>query len=186
MAVNPGNVLTSPTGAVAKGPTTTTAPTGTSGTLTGFTDLGAISEDGVTFALNDESDATPLRIWQDGAVVRTLRTASEDNPTVSFTLVESSKDALETYFGQAVTQSATEGTLEFKTGLRDPESFVLTVVDGENIVRLYIPRGVVSSVGEIAFTNSDAIGYEVTIDCELDAAKGYNFKLWTTSAKTAV
>lgn len=184
MAVTASNVRVAVTGALSKGLTSATAPTGTSGVATGFTDLGAISEDGVALALNDEGDATPLKIWQDGATVRTLRSTSEDNPTLTVTLVETSKEVIETFFGVTVTQTATEGSFEFKTQNRQPASYVLDVVDGAELIRIYVPRGVVASVEEIALVNTEAIGYGITIDCELDTTKGYNFKTWATALKS--
>lgn len=184
MAVDASKVRVAITGAIMKGLTSATAPTGTGVAATGFTDLGGISEDGVTLALNDEGDATPLKVWQDGATVRTLRTASEDNPTLSFTLVETSKATIETYFGVTVTQTATEGSFEFKSKIRTADSYVLDVVDGAELIRVYIPRGVVASVGEITLANTDAIGYQVTIDAELDGVKNYNFKTWATALKS--
>ena len=118
MAVDASKVRVAITGAISKGLTSASAPTGTGVALTGFSDLGGISEDGVTLALNDEGDATPLKVWQDGATVRTLRTASEDNPTLSFTLVETSLATIETYFGVTVTsctQLAEPSTVTLKS-----------------------------------------------------------------------
>lgn len=184
MAVTPSKVRVAVTGALSKGLTSATAPTGTSGTLTGFTDLGAISEDGVALTLNDEGDATPLKIWQDGATVRTLRSTSEDNPTLALRLVETSKEVIETYFGVTVTQTATEGSFEFKTQNRAAASYALDVIDGAELIRIYVPRGVVASVSEISLVNTEAIGYGVTIDCELDTVKNYALKTWMTALKS--
>ena len=184
MAVTASNVRVAITGALSKGATSEAAPTGTAGTLTGFTDLGAISEDGVALALNDEGDATPLKIWQDGATVRTLRSTSEDNPTLSLTLVETSKEVIETFFGVTVTQTVTEGSFEFKTQNRTASSYVLDVVDGAELIRIYVPRGVVSAVEEISLVNTEAIGYGITIDCELDTVKNYSLKTWMTGLRT--
>jgi hypothetical protein len=184
MAVTASKVRVAVTGALSKGLTSATAPTGTAGAATGFTDLGAISEDGVALALNDEGDATPLKIWQDGATVRTLRSTSDDNPTLTVTLVETSKEVIETYFGVTVTQTVTEGSFEFKTQNRQPASYVLDVVDGAELIRIYVPRGVVASVTEISLVNTEAIGYGLTIDCELDTVKNYNFKTWATALKS--
>ena len=181
MAVDATKVRVAITGALSKGLTSATAPTGTASALTGFSDLGGISEDGVTLALNDEGDSTPLKVWQNGATVRTLRSSSDDVPTLSLTLVETSLATVETYFGVTVTQTASEGSFEFETGLRTASSYVLDVVDGAELIRIYVPQGVVSSVGEITLANTEAIGYEVTIDCELGAAAGYNFKTWMTA-----
>lgn len=184
MAVVPANALVAITGAVSKGLLSATAPTGTSGALTGFNDLGGISEDGVVLSLPDNGDATPIKVWQGGATVRTLRESSDDLPTLAFTMIESKKETGETYFGSTITQTATEGSIQFTVANRAADSYVLDVIDGAELLRLYVPRGVVTSVGEINFVNTDAISYEVTMDLELDAVKGYNFKLWNTKWKS--
>lgn len=184
MAVTNANVRVAVTGAVSKGLTSATAPTGTAATLTGFTDLGGISEDGVALSLPDNGDSTPLKIWQNGATVRTVRATSEDLPTLAFTMVETSLDSIETYFGVTVTQTLTEGSFEYVVQNRTADSYVLDVIDGSELIRLYIPQGVVSSVGEVSLTNADAIGWQVTIECELNSTAGYNFKTWMTALKS--
>lgn len=184
MAVTESNVRVAVTGAVSKGLTSATAPTGTAATLTGFTDLGGISEDGVTLSLPDNGDSTPIKIWQNGATVRTVRETSDDLPTLSFTMVETSLETVETYFGVEVTQAVSEGSFEYVAQNRGADSYVLDVIDGAELIRLYVPQGVVASVGEINLTNADAIGYEVTIECELDSGVGYNFKTWLTALKS--
>ena len=70
MAVDASKVRVAITGALSKGLTSATALTSAAAAATGFTDLGGISEDGVTLALNDEGDSTPLKVWQNGATVR--------------------------------------------------------------------------------------------------------------------
>lgn len=184
MSVDSSKVRVAVTGAVSKGLTSATAPIGTAGTLTGFNDLGGISEDGVTLTLPDSGDSTPIKVWQNGATVRTVRSASEDLPSLQFTMVETSLETIETFFGVTVTQTATEGEFEYKVQSRTADSYVLDVIDGAELIRLYLPQGVVTSVGEVNLTNTDAIGYEVTIEGELDSAKGYNFKSWMTALKS--
>lgn len=182
--VDAAKVRVAVTGAVSKGLTSATAPTSQATALTGFSDLGYISEDGVTLALPDAGDTTPIKAWQNGATVRTIRETSDDSPTISFTLIETSKETIETYFGGTVTQTATEGSFSWTNAARTANSYVLDVVDGAELIRVYIPRGVVASVGEITLANTEAIGYEVTIDAEYDATKTYNFKTWMTALKT--
>lgn len=184
MAVTPGNVRVAVTGAVSKGLTSATAPTGTAATLTGFTDVGGISEDGVTLSLPDNGDSTPIKVWQNGATVRTVRETTDDLPTLAFTMVETNLSAIETYFGVTVTASSTEGSFEYKVQNRAASSYVLDVVDGAELIRLYVPSGIVASVSEINLTNTDAIGYGVTIEAQLDTVKNYNFKSWLTALKT--
>lgn len=186
MAVTPSNVRVAVTGAVSKGLTSATAPTGTASALTGFTDLGGISEDGVTLALPDAGDSTPIKVWQNGATVRTLRSTSDDLPTISFTMVETSLATIETYFGVTVTQTSAEGSFEYKVQNRGHDSYVLDVVDGPELERNYIPKGIVTSVEEITLANTEAIGYGVTIEMENGGAgKDYNFKSWRTSLKSS-
>lgn len=184
MAVDASKVRVAITGAISKGATSATAPTGTASALTGFTDLGGVSEDGVTLALNDEGDSTPIKVWQDGATVRTLRNSSDSVPQLTFQLVETSLASVETYFGVEVDQSSTEGSFEFKTKIRGHDSYVLDVIDGAELIRIYVPKGVVSAVTEITLSNGAAIGYGVTIDCDLDGVKDYNFKSWMTALKS--
>jgi hypothetical protein len=172
-------------GAVMKGLTSATAPTGTGGTTTGFTDLGYISEDGVEIELPDAGDSTPIKAWQGGTTVRVVRTPTEDNPTWTFTLLETNKEAVETYFGVTVTQTASEGSFAYTaTTTRPYNSYIVDAIDGADLLRDYIPKGIVSSVGSHTLSNGDVTGFEVTVEAEYDSVKGFNFKRWNTRLKT--
>jgi hypothetical protein len=173
------------TGAVMKGLTSATAPTGTSGATTGFTDLGYISDAGVAIEMPDAGDSTPIKAWQGGTTVRVIRTPTEDNPTWTFTLLETNKLAVETYFGVTVTQTATEGSFEFtSTTARPYASYIVDAIDGAELLRDYIPKGIVTGVGSHTLSNGDVTGYEVTVEGEYDSVKAYNFKRWATRLKT--
>lgn len=172
------------TGAVFKGPTTAAAPTGTSGAPVGFNDLGFISEDGVEIELPDAGDATPIKAWQNGTTVRVVRTPSEDSPTWHFTMIETSIETVETYFGVTVTPDLSEGSFEFDNSARPHDSYVVDAIDGAELLRDYIPHGVVTSVGAHTLSNGDPIGYEVTVEGELDPELGYNFKRFATALKS--
>lgn len=185
MAVDATKVRVAVTGAVMKGLSSATAPTGTGGTTTGFTDVGGISEDGVTLSLPDNGDSTPIKVWQNGATVRTVRSTSDDLPTLAFTMVETSLSTIETYFGVTVTQTLTEGSFEYKVQNRTASSYVLDVIDGAELIRLYVPKGLVASVGEITLANTEAIGYQVTLELENGGTgKDFNFKSWLTALKS--
>lgn len=186
MAQDASKVRVAVTGAVFKGPTSATAPTGTAGAPTGYDDLGFISEDGVEIELPDAGDSEPIKAWQNGTTVRTIRTPSEDNPSWHFTMLETKIETIETYFGVEVTSTSTEGSFEFKVGNRPFNSYIVDSIDGSELQRDYVPRGVVTSVGAHTLSNGDPEGYEVTVEGELDPAKGYNFKRWATALKTIV
>lgn len=184
MAVTAANVRVAVTGAVSRGLTSATAPTGTSGAITGFTDLGGISEDGVGLSLPGSGDTTPLKVWQNGQTVRTLRTPSDDLPQLTFVMVETKLETIETYFGVEVTQTASEGTFDYAVTNRDPASYVLDVIDGAELIRMYLPRGIVSGVEEVTFANTDAVGWGVTVDAELDPTGAFNIRSWMTALKS--
>ena len=186
MAQDATKVRVAVTGAVSNGLTTAAAPIGTAGALTGFTDLGFISEDGVEIELPDAGDAEPIKAWQNGTTVRVIRTPSEDSPTWHFTLLETSLKTVETYFGVTVTQAVADGSFEFKVANRPHGSYVIDVIDGAELIRDYVPYGIVTEVGAQTFSNGAPIGYEVTVTGELDPVKLYNFKRYATALKTVV
>ena len=184
MAADAAKVRVAVTGAVYKGLTSAAAPAGTAGAPTGFTDLGYISEDGVEISLPGVGDSTPIKAWQSGTTVRTIRTPSEDKPSWHFTMIETSLDTIELYFGVTVTQTATEGSFEYTVADRAPVSLVVDAIDGAELIRDYVPNAVVTDVGAHTLSNGDPIGYEVTVEGDLDPVKNYNFKRWATALKS--
>lgn len=185
MALDAQNVRVAVTGALSVAPIGTTAPTGTASALATHVDLGYIGEDGVTETQPGAGDVNRIKAWQDGATVRTIRTASEDLPTWSFTLLETKLEVIELYYKTSVTQTATEGSYSIDADAQDEgHDFVLDVVDGAELERVHIPRGFVSQVGDKVYANGSPIGYEVTIEGEKDSTLGYNAKVWATSLKS--
>ncbi|HKY57661.1 MAG TPA: hypothetical protein VJL80_06460 [Aeromicrobium sp.] len=172
------------TGAISKGAYGATAPTGTSGAPTGHTSLGYIHEDGIEIELPGAGDSTPIKAWQGGTTVRTVRTPSDDKPSWTFIMLETSIETVELYFGVTVDDGATEGSFEYTVTDRDPFSLVVDVIDGAELIRDYIPNAVVTDVQAHTIANSDAIAYGVTVEGDLDPTKEYNFKRWATALKT--
>lgn len=181
MAQDSANVRVAVTGAVSMGATTATAPTGTGGTITGFTDLGLISEDGVTESRGRSTN--DIKAWQNGATVRTVVT--EGTLTYQFTLIETKKETVELFYGATVTEAAADGSfVVVPTSTGGRRSFVLDVVDGAELLRVYIPQGEVTEVGDRVYSNGEAIGYEVTITAYNDTTVGGAAKVWATALKT--
>lgn len=187
MALSADNVRQAITGAVYFDPTgEAAAPTGTASTLTGFNDLGYISEDGVSLEMPGEGDTTPIRAWQNGATVRTIRTPSEDSPALTCTFIETKLETIEAVFGVTVTQSATEGEFVINTNAsRTHGRLVFDVVDGSELIRIYGPKAIVTAIETIEFTSEDAIGYGVTFALDFDEALDGQAKVWMTALKTA-
>lgn len=168
MALSAENVNVGTTGAIYVGATSATAPTSAVATLTGFTDLGYVSADGVS-ETRDRS-TNQIRAWQNSDLVREVVT--EATATFSATLLETSAATLAAYYGATVTG----GVIEIdpaSTGGR--KSFVIDLIDGADAIRTYIPAGEILSVGEQVYQNGEPVGYEITITAYASAA-GYSFK----------
>lgn len=170
MALDSDNVRVAVTGAVYVGPTTSAAPTSSSSALTGFTDLGYVSADGITETI--DKTTSQIRAWQNGALVREV--VSEGTYSMQLTFIETNQDVLELYFGSTITGGALDGD-PTKSGGR--KSFVLDVVDGSIVERTYIPAGEITAVGERTLASGEAIGYNVTITAYADT-DNVTFKKW--------
>lgn len=156
MALSAENVNVAVTGKVYVGETTATAPTASDDTLTGFTELGYVSSDGI--AVNRERSTNQIRAFQNADLVREVVT--EASASYQFTLLESNIAVLEVYFGASVVG----GKIELNpasTGGR--KSFVFDIVDGEDVIRHYVPLGEVTQVEAQTFANGEAVTYGVTV-----------------------
>ena len=181
MVQNSALVRVAVTGAVSVGPTTAAAPTGTASALTGFTDLGLVSEDGVTETRDRSTD--DIKEWQGGATIRTVVT--EGTLSYKLTLLETSKATVEAFYGVTSVQAASEGNLVIiPTATGGRKSWVIDVVDGGELLRCYVPEGEVTEVGDKVYVNGDAIGYEITITAYVNSALGGAAKIWATALKT--
>lgn len=156
MALSAENVVVGITGKVYVGATTAAAPTSSTDTLTGFTELGYVSADGVEFATDRTTNQ--IRAWQNADLVREIVT--EATVTYTFMLMETNEDVLETYFGTA----PVDGKISFSPALTGGrKSFVIDVVDGVKVIRHYIPSGEVLSLEAQQIQNGEAVGYGVTV-----------------------
>lgn len=164
MALTAENVVVGITGEVYVGPTSATAPTSASSTLTGFSSLGYVSSDGVEFA--SDKSTNQIRAWQNADLVREVIT--EGTVTYSFALLETTEDTIELYFGSAMV----DGKIQLNpvnTGGR--KSFVIDVVDGTKVIRHYIPAGEVLSVEAQTIQNGEAVSYGVTLTAYASAGR---------------
>jgi hypothetical protein len=181
MTTDSSKVRVAVTGAVSVGATTAAAPTGTASALTGFTDLGLISDAGVAEARGRSTNS--IKAWQNGAEVRKVVTDGE--LTYHFVMLETKKETVELYYGTTVTQTVTEGNFTIiPTNTGGRQSFVIDVVDGSELERVYIPQGEVTEVGDKVYANGEPIGYEVTITAYLDGTLGANAEVWATALKS--
>jgi hypothetical protein len=181
MALDSTKVRAAVSGAVSVGLTSAAAPTASGSALTGFTDLGYISDAGVTETR--ERSTNEIRAWQGGALMRLLVTSG--NLSYKFIMLETKLETVKLFYGTTVTQTAPEGTFLINpTSTGGRQSFIVDVVDGAELIRTYIPQGELGEVGDRVYVNSEAIGYEVTIAAYPDVTLGASAKVFATALKT--
>lgn len=166
MASDPANIKSAVTGVVSVGPTTTTAPTNSTGALNaGFTDVGEIGEDGVVESWDDSQ--TDIK---NNAGVTVRRLINETAATLQFTMLESSATTQELFYkGSLVTGSAGAYAIGIKAPQADRRSFVLDTLDGATHERIYVPDGEVTDRGDVTYAASGARIYQVTVTAYPDA-----------------
>lgn len=171
MALDSDNVRVAVTGAVYVAPTGTTGPTTSSSALdAGFVDLGYVSADGITE--NIDRTTNQIRAWQNGSLVREV--TSEGTYSVDMTFIETNEAVLELYYG--TTNSSGEFNID-PTSTGGRQSFVIDVVDGSSVERIYIPAGEITSVGTRTLASGEAVGYQVTITAYADTGST-SFTKW--------
>lgn len=179
MAQDSANVRVAVTGAVSMGPTGTTAPVDSSTALdAAFIDLGLIGDGGITESRNRTTN--DIKAWQGGATVRTVVT--DGTLTYQFVLLETKKETVEAFYGATSTAGTTDGSLVVvPTSTGGRKAFVLDVIDGSELIRVYIPQGEVTAVGDRVYSNGEAIGYDVTVTAYQDDTISGSAKVWMTA-----
>ena len=167
-------------GGVLNGPLGTALPTNASTPPdAAFKALGYISEDGLTETT--ERSTEKVRAWG-GDTVKVIQT--EFAATFSFSFIESvNADVLKVVYGDSnVTTTAatpTAGTLHAikVTGEElDHDSWIFEVKDGDARIRIVVPNGQVTTVGEITYSDGGVIQYDVTVETFKDASGAYYYK----------
>ena len=158
-------------GAVYVAPLSADLPESVNDELTGFTCLGYVSDAGVA---NDNSPASQsIKAWGGDIVMNTL-TGKEDRFT--FKLIEAmNTDVLSAVYGSSnVTGDLSTGiAVKAKAEQSEAAMFVIDMILKNNVLkRIVVPNATVSEVSEIAYTDNDAVGYEITITAVPDAS-GY-------------
>ena len=155
-------------GAIFRAPLGTTLPTDAVTALdNAFVEMGYVSEDGVTNSNSPESDT--VRAWG-GDVVLTLMEGRED--TFQFTLIEAKNvEVLQAVFGEDNVSGTLATGISIQNTNEDLDDcvWVIDMILRDNTVkRVVIPDGKVSEVGDITYSDSDAIGYEITLSAMPD------------------
>ena len=163
----------------------TTLPTDASSALAaGFSDLGYVSEDGITNSNTPESD--DIEAWG-GQVVLTVQTSKPDE--FKFTLIESlNSGVLEVVYGDGnVSVNGGTGaiTIQATSAEQEEHSYVIDMImRGGALKRIVIPNGKVKEVSDIVYKDDEAVGYEVTISALPNGSGVTHFEYITPGASS--
>ena len=163
-------------GAIYAAPVGTTLPTDTATALdAAFKELGYVSEGGVNNSNTPESET--VKAWG-GDVVLTLLQSKDD--TFAFTLIEvMNLDVLKLVYGETnVTGSLSTG-ITIAANSKDLEDHAIVidmVLKGGALKRIVIPQAKVKEVGDITYSDSDAVGYETTLQCYADGSGNTHYE----------
>jgi hypothetical protein len=159
------NVRVGVNGAVAFADLGTTLPTTALEALgVAWTDVGYVSEDGVTQGL--AADQEEIKAWG-GDVVRKVQTSHD--LTYALKLIETTEATLTLYYGDP--DQITSDELPRR-------SWILDVLDGDQVVRICLPDAQITERGDVVYSGSEAVGYEVTLTAYPDDAgvKAYLYR----------
>lgn len=156
------------TGAIWTAPLGTNLPEDTSEALDGFACLGYCSDDGLTNSTNLESET--IKAWG-GDTVLTVQTSKED--AYGFKLIEVlNVDVLKFVYGDDNVSGSLSSGIVLKANNKElPERvIVIDMIMRDNTAkRIVIPSCKITEIGDIVYSDSEAVGYEVTVACTPDS-----------------
>lgn len=174
-------------GAVFRAPLGTTLPTdATTNLASAFVAMGYCSEDGVTNS--NSPDSSDIKAWG-GDTVLNIQESKDD--TFQFTLLEVlNPDVLKAVYGDDNVTGTLTGTSGIAVTANSKEVggavWAIDMVMREDAVkRIIIPNGKVSEIGDIVYSDSEAVGYEITITAMPDTAGNTHYEYIKRAAATS-
>lgn len=163
-------------GAIWTAPLGTTLPTDTQTALgADFKCLGYCSEDGLTNSTDLESET--IKAWG-GDTVLTIQKSKDDK--FKFTLLEVlNEDVLKFVYGTSNVTGTLSTGIAIKANNKDVEERVIVIdmiLRDNTSKRIVIPDCKISELGDITYSDSDAVGYETTLACMPDSTGNTHYE----------
>lgn len=170
-------------GAISVAPSGTSAPTSTAAALTGFTQLGYVSEDGVTNSNSPSSSA--VKAWGGDTVLITDEGKAD---TFKFTLIEVlNPDVLKLVYGDDNVSGTLATGITVNANNKPQKEHVLVIDmvmrDGA-LKRVVLPKAYVTSVGDVVYKTNGAVGYETTVTAFPDGSGNTHYEYIKAAAST--
>lgn len=155
------------TGMFYTAPKGTALPTSATDSLSSWTEVGAITSDGITWTPGKDSE--PIRNW--AKIIERL-VSSDEGGSVTAPLMYTTKDTLEVIFGAdnvtveaANAQHGNVVSVTVEPGVSaSPAAFLFIMKDGDDMILLGSSNAIVREVGDISFSPTEAIVWEATIE----------------------
>ena len=167
-------------GAVQTAPVGTTAPTDATTELTGWDESGFVNSSGVT--MSQSRSTSDLTSWG-GTTVRSMLDSFD--ATVKYAEMETDPVVMKRMVGEenvvVVDATADHGQrmkVSLGSDLPEPVAWVFNMKDGDRRMRIYIPNGQLTEIGDTNFVHNDAVQWEFTIKA-LDDGTGKCIYIFT-------